>query len=216
MATLTKVSQTKPRIIENFVVVWLDPQVDEFQEDYEQSITKLRRIVNSIKTYNDIDGCLKFLRTIKDERIFVIVSGGFGRQIINHLQSMQTVVTVYVFCFDEETHRKWTVNYKKVKEVFTNIDPLCKMLRDDVHQSNSDLVSFSVLTPSTVITEDSLNELDQSFMYSQLLKEILLEMTYDYNSKDELVKFCRIQYEKNPGELDVIKEFEKYYPKKTK
>jgi hypothetical protein len=216
MAYLTSVSHPKPRIIENFVVVWLDPQVDEFKDDYEKSITQLRRIVNSIKTYNDIDECLQFLRTIKDERIFVIVSGGLGRQIIDSLQTMRTVVTVYIFCYDEETHKKWAINYTKIKKVFTDIDPLCKMLKEDVRQFNSDLVSFSVISPPTVITEDSLNELDQSFMYSQLLKEILLEMTYDNNSKDELVKFCRIQYEKNPDELDIIKEFAKYYPKKTK
>jgi hypothetical protein len=216
MAHLTSASHSKARIIENFVVVWLDPQVDEFKDDYEKSITQLRRIVNSIKTYNEIDKCLQFLRTIKDERIFVIVSGGLGRQIIEDLQIMRTVVTVYIFCYDKDTHKKWAINYTKIKEVFTEIDPLCKMLKEDVRQSNSDLISFSVITPATVITEESLNELDQSFMYSQLLKEILLEMTYDNNAKDELVKFCRIQYEKNPGELDVIKEFAKYYPKKTK
>ena len=72
------------------------------------------------------------------------------------------------------------------------------MLKEDVRQSNSDLVSFNILTSPTEITEESLNELDQSFMYSQLLKEILLEMKYDNNSKDELVKFCRVQYEKIP------------------
>src|SRR5437870_682800 len=125
MAHLTDVSQPKARIIENFIVVWLDPQVDEFQDDYEKSIIHLRSIVNSIKTFNDT-------------------------------------------------------------------------------------------TPVTIITENSLNELDQSFMYSQLLKEILLEMTYDNNSKIELIEFCRLQYEKNQSELNIIKEFEKYYPKKNK
>jgi len=85
MTHLTSASHPKARIIENFVVVWLDPQVDEFKDDYEKSITQLRRIVNSIKTYNEIDKCLQFLRTIKNERIFVIVSGGLGHQIIEDL-----------------------------------------------------------------------------------------------------------------------------------
>jgi len=216
MAHSIGVSRPKARIIENFVVVWLDPQVDEFKDDYEKSITHLRSIVNTIETFNDIDKCIKFLNTIKDERIFVIVSGGFGQQIIDELQKMRTIITVYIFCFDKDKHSKWAKNYTKIKEVFTDIKPLCEMLKKDVRQSNSDLISFSVITPPTTITENSLNELDKSFMYSQLLKEILLEMTYDNNTKDEFVKFCRLHYEKNESELNIIQEFEKYYPRKTK
>jgi hypothetical protein len=39
MTHLTSASHPKARIIENFFVVWLDPQVDEFKDDYEKSIT---------------------------------------------------------------------------------------------------------------------------------------------------------------------------------
>ena len=48
-------------------------------------------------------------------------------------------------------------------------------------------------------------------MYSQLLKEILLQFPQDPTSKKELVDFCRQQYADSPGELKVIDEFERDY-----
>jgi hypothetical protein len=216
MASSTTTPLPKVRIIENFIVIWLDPQVNEFQNDYEKSITHLRSIVNSIETFNDKDKCIKYLYTIKDERIFLIVSGGFGKQIIDEIQNLRTVAAVYVFCYDKEKHSQWSKNYSKIKEVFTDIKPLCELLKKDVRQSNSDLVSFNIITSPTTITENSLNELHQTFMYSQLLKEIVLEIKYAVNVKDEFVQFCRIQYEKNQKELQTISEFEKFYPRQTK
>jgi hypothetical protein len=50
------------------------------------------------------------------------------------------------------------------------------MIEKDVRQSNSDLILFNITTFPTTITENSLNELCKSFMYSQLLTEILLEI----------------------------------------
>ncbi|CAF3832818.1 unnamed protein product [Rotaria sp. Silwood1] len=49
-------------------------------------------------------------------------------------------------------------------------------------------------------------------MYSQLLKEILLEDEYDEQQKKTLVNFCQDHYAGNNSELKIIDEFEQKYP----
>jgi hypothetical protein len=50
------------------------------------------------------------------------------------------------------------------------------------------------------VTDNSLTELRQSYMCSQLIKEILLEIKYDESVEDEFVQFCRIQHENSQKE----------------
>ncbi len=76
-----------------------------------------------------MDKCIQFLYIIKDERIFVIVSGGVGQQIIDELQKMWTIVIVYIFYFDKDKHLKWAKTYTKIQDVFTDIKPLCEMFK---------------------------------------------------------------------------------------
>jgi tetratricopeptide (TPR) repeat protein len=52
-------------------------------------------------------------------------------------------------------------------------------------------------------------------MYSQLLKEILLEMTYDDEAIGVLVDFCRENFAGNEKQLEIINEFARDYSKHT-
>jgi hypothetical protein len=79
-------------------------------------------------------------------------------------------------------------------------------IKKDVRQSNTDLNSFNSITPPATITENSLNELHQPDMYSQLLKEPL-EIEYDENVKDEFVHLSHIQYGNNQKDLEIILSF---------
>ncbi|CAF0927796.1 unnamed protein product [Adineta steineri] len=71
-----------------------------------------------------------------------------------------------------------------------------------------DLIPISIIPMSPQLNIDTL---DQSFMYSQLVKEIILDIEYNTNAKKELVDFCRLHYAGNTRELEIINEFEKHY-----
>jgi hypothetical protein len=60
-------------------------------------------------------------------------------------------------------------------------------------------------------TEDSSKGLDQSFMYTLLLKEILLETDYDNNPQKKFVEFCRQRYSNDVSQFGLIEEFELEY-----
>ncbi|CAF1600018.1 unnamed protein product [Rotaria magnacalcarata] len=90
------------------------------------------------------------------------------------------------------------------------MESICHTLRRDIRQLNSSMVPISIIPPSSTSTTD-LNQLDQSFMYTQLLKENLLDMQYNDTAKHEFADFYRAHYAKSDNELKKLREFEQEY-----
>ena len=59
----------RARPVENFLIIWLNLESDEFDE---RSLNKLRKIINSIKTLSDTEQCIDYISQIQDEKIFMI------------------------------------------------------------------------------------------------------------------------------------------------
>ncbi|CAF1048279.1 unnamed protein product [Adineta steineri] len=197
-------SISRTRIVENFIIVWLDANINKSNSDIQNSLNQLQHTVNTIKIFTDIESCVNFLHGIEHEKVFLIVSGSLGQQILPTIQHNNQLDSVYIFCHDLTKHATWVKQYKKIKGMFNGIEPLCEKLKSDIRQRDKDL------TPVSIVSTKS-DELDQSFMYSQLLKDILLRLPFNDQAKKDLVEFCRGQYSKNKYELKIIDEFERDY-----
>jgi hypothetical protein len=57
----------------------------------------------------------------------------------------------------------------------------------------------------------NLNQLEASFMYTQIFKEILLEMNHGPQAIKDFVVYCRKLFNDNVCQLTTIKEFEHDY-----
>ncbi|CAF3996541.1 unnamed protein product [Rotaria sp. Silwood2] len=196
------------RILENSIVIWLDSIFNESNIDFQYSLNQLRRVTNSIKTFIHADQCMDYLTDIKHEKAFMIVSDALGQQVMPLIEQIPQLHAIYIFCGDQTRHEHWIKDYYKVKGIFTRIEPLCDILKRDIRQTDIYFTPISIVSVSSAI---DLNQLDQSFMYSQLLKEILLEMEYDEKAKTEFIEFCQIQHVDNESSLHVIDEFERKY-----
>ena len=199
------------RIVENFIIIWLDSNIKESSVEFQDSIAQLRSIVNSISTFDDINQCIDCIIQPRSEKLFVIVSNTLGPSLLPRIHRIAQLESIYVYCRNESNDEEWAKEWNKVKGVFNHIELLCDSLKCNIRQCENDLTSISILS-STNVTNAASDGLDQSFMYSQILKEILLDMANNSNEKREFVKFCREQYAGNKMELIVIDEFERYYP----
>ncbi|CAF1042464.1 unnamed protein product [Rotaria sordida] len=79
-------------------------------------------------------------------------------------------------------------------------------IKHDSGQIGNEAISVSILSMIDTVGR-SLNHLDQSFMYTQLVKEILLEMEYDYTLKSKFIEFSCIRYSDNDFQLGLMNEF---------
>jgi tetratricopeptide (TPR) repeat protein len=95
-----------------------------------------------------------------------------------------------------------------VKGVFTQIELIYDALKQNVRRSDIEFTPINIISTTASTNPD---ELDQSFMYSQLLKEIIVDIEYDKNAKTKFVNFCRQQYIDNDAMLKTIDEFEENY-----
>ena len=194
--------------IDDIVLVWFDPNISETDKNIQDSLNQLRPIIHTIKIFNNEDECTDFFAHVKNETIFIIVSGSAGEKFVPHIETITQIDSIYVFCLNKSKHQSWAKNCPKVKGIYTQIGYIYEALKRDIENCVRILGPIHIIaSPSTT---DS-NELDQSFMYSHLLKEILLEMEYDNKAKKDFIDFCRNQYADNKPMLQLVDEFKHKY-----
>ncbi|CAF2961299.1 unnamed protein product [Rotaria sp. Silwood2] len=88
------------------------------------------------------------------------------------------------------------------------MDMICSSLKRNIHQFITDYTSCSILSTSSIANFD---QLDQSFMYSKLLNEIIFDIEYNEKAKIEFVNVCREQFSNNDIRLKIINDFESNY-----
>jgi hypothetical protein len=203
-----------PRVIENFLVVWLDSNLDDtIDDDYRDTVDQLRGVVNAINTFSDVDNCVDFLSDIKDEKAFMIISGALGQQMTSYIHDIPQLHSIYVFCGSKTKHEQWAKDWPKIKGVFTQIGPICDSLKEVAQKCEQNFIPVSFVTANEV-SDQNLDQLDQSFMYTQILKEILFEIKYNQQqSIKDLITYSREQYAGNQNELNIIERFEEDYRK---
>ncbi|CAF4692275.1 unnamed protein product [Rotaria socialis] len=74
--------RSKSRIVQNFIIIWLDPDIDEVNVKFPDSIARLRSIVSWIKVFTLPDDCVDYLTDVTDENVFLFVENSFGKQLV--------------------------------------------------------------------------------------------------------------------------------------
>jgi tetratricopeptide (TPR) repeat protein len=200
------------RPVQNFLLVWLDRSIDEeTDDDCRHTIIKLRQVVNQINTFTDVDECIDFISDIEDDKIFIIVSGEYSEITVPVLQDILPVSCIYIFSKNKPQHEQWTLQWSKVKGVFTDITSICEVLKQAAKDCDQNMVSISFIKPSDKATTQNLNELDQSFMYTQILKEILITIDFEQEHFQEFLIYCREQFAGNTAESKHVDKLENEY-----
>ena len=204
--------QPTQRIIQNFHLVWLDKNINEQDDDFRNSITKLRQVVNTVNTFVDADKCIDFINNIQEETAFMIISGALGQTTVPIIYSKKQISDIYIFCRNKDWHEKWAKEWPKIKGVFTDIHPICEALKQAAHACDHNAVSISFATTSDAVTSvTNKNVLDCSFMYTQILKDILLTIDFDHGHIMDFVKYCRVELSGNSKQLKNVDRIEKEY-----
>ncbi|CAF1382657.1 unnamed protein product [Didymodactylos carnosus] len=147
---------------------------------------------------------------VDHEQVFMIISGAFANEVVPLVHTTPQLYSIYIFCSDKTEHEIWINKFTKVKGLFTEIEPVCDLLKQHTKQCDRDLSPISILSPTDYQMND-LNDIEPSFMYTQLLKEILLDAEYEDNARQELRQLWRDYYHDNEFQLKIIDEFERDY-----
>ena len=203
------------QMVQNVPLIWLDNNIDAKSADCRNTIVQLRRAVNTINTYTDAEQCIQFLETMDNEKACMIISGSLGQQLVPRVHNMPQVDSIFVFCGNKKYHEEWAKKWSKVKGVYTEIGPICEALKKAPQQCEQDSMGISFVSTRGDTFNANLNQLPPSFMYTQILKEILLSIKFEQQHIDEFVQYCREALAENRDELKNVQKFEEQYRDKT-
>jgi tetratricopeptide (TPR) repeat protein len=199
-------------MVQNFHLVWLDGSIDEVNnDDCHNSVTQLRQVVNTVNTFTDADECINFITDINEEKTFMIVSGALCQIIVPIAQYLSQVSSIYIFCENEARYGKWAQQWPKVNGVYTDIISICEALKQAAQDCDQNSISISFVKMTDGASNQNLDTLDQSFMYTQILKEILLTIDFEPVRINEFLTYCRAYFADNSAELKNADKLEKEY-----
>ncbi|CAM4826026.1 unnamed protein product [Rotaria magnacalcarata] len=200
---------TQSKNLQN-LLIWLDSDIPELSKNYYNSIEQLRTIIQPMKTFNNVDQCIEFFTTIEDKNVVMVTTTCFAQQIVPEIHDVSALHSIYIVCANEIIDKQWIQHWPKVKGIFTRIDLVCQSIEQSIWRSDRN-IRIGLIAIHDDLSNQNLDEIDGSFMYTQLLKEILLEFEYNEESAKEFASYCREQYADSGYELSIVDRFEREY-----
>ncbi|CAF4157391.1 unnamed protein product [Adineta steineri] len=191
---------------QNVLLIWLDNNINDDNADCYNTIKQLKRVVNNVNTFIDSEQCVEFIQTITDNKICMIISESLGKHIVSHVHNMSQVHSIFIFSNNQECDKQWTTEWPKIKGIFTDITSICEAITRATHQCDQNAISISFVAPNK-----KLDQLDPSFMYTQILKEILLTIDFEDKHFKEFITYCREAFVENKYDLHNIEKLERDY-----
>ncbi|CAF4496760.1 unnamed protein product [Rotaria sp. Silwood2] len=201
--------------LEAFILVYLDENLHNRDLQLDTS-ENLKSIITCVQTFDDGIKCLSYMKCIKYEQIFLVVSGKLGKFVTQFLHTLPQLAWIYIFCLNILENEEWSKNYSKIRGVYADRSSLLTKLARDVEQGYINLPSTAIFsTPNSNIETsiENLNKCNGRFIFYQLLPEVMLR-TRTRNvkdAKDDFVVLARFCYKDEKKQLDTIHEFEETY-----
>ncbi|CAF1488336.1 unnamed protein product [Adineta steineri] len=198
--------RTNMQRMRNALLIWLDNNINDDNADCDNTIQQLTRVVNNINTFTDPEECFQFIQTITNNKICMIVSGSLEQHIVPRVHNMSQVDTIFIFCNNQESDKQWTKEWPKIKGIFTDMTSICEALKPAAHQCEQNAISISF-----VALNKKLDQLDPSFMYTQILKEILLTIDFEEKHIKQFINYYREAFVETEYDLRNIEKLERDY-----
>jgi tetratricopeptide (TPR) repeat protein len=203
-------------LTQNVLVIWLDSNIDAKKDIHcRDTITQLRCVINNINTFTDGDECIKFLNSIKNEKACLIISGALGRPFVPLVHNMSQIDSIFIYCGNKKVHEQWAKDWSKIRGVLTDISPICQALKQVAERCEHNAMPISFVPQNRGVSNKRLDHLNPLFIYTQVLKEILLSVTFDEEDIQKFIDYCRQEFAGNVHELNNIKKLESKYRDET-
>ncbi|CAF1386114.1 unnamed protein product [Adineta steineri] len=203
------IRRPRQRMTQNYLLLWVDTSIDQANDDYENTLKQIRTITGDVNVFTQRDACIDFLTDAQeDTKSFLVVKDSMFQEIMLLINDIPQLGGIYIYNDIKTLHEEWTKKWQKIKSVHSNIDDICQRLQLDIKQYHQDSIAISFITVNEMASTDNLNQLDPTFMYTQLFKEILLDMEHSKQAVKDFITYCRDHDCVAPKYID---RFEKEY-----
>ncbi|CAF1056517.1 unnamed protein product [Adineta steineri] len=199
--------------VPGFLLIFLDNKFNDTSIDYRNTIDQLRCIINDVRIYKDADQCILFLKTIDNNKVCMVIADSLGQDLVRRIHNMLQVNSIFIFSSNKKHSEQWATDYSKIDGVSTEITAICEAVNLVKKQCEQDTVAISFLSTNDDISMKNLDQLDVSFMYSEILKGVVLTIKFEQKDFEEFVEYCGEVFCDNKSELHILKDFKQNYCK---
>lgn len=107
-------SQSNNSDFDTVDLIWLDATVYSSIENHATQ-KEFRSITHNFHSFDSNHDCEKYIqtKTIYD-RLFLIVSGQLGRDIVPRIHHYRQIFSIYVYCQNKQKNEEWANKFSKV------------------------------------------------------------------------------------------------------
>ncbi|UJR11695.1 hypothetical protein I4U23_015876 [Adineta vaga] len=190
------------------ICVWLDNQLLR-SEEYLNAQEELQTLFETFQSFNNSDDCTDFITEYSDIKIVLIISNVLGKLIIPLIHSCKQIQSIYIFYSNKSISDDWTNDFCKIKGIFNDFQLLCEEFKPHTIESEENLTGISFLSCS-----DDINRQDPSFMYFQLLKDIIFNDTLEESEEEtklNMINYCQKACADSQISLKILDDFRKSF-----
>ncbi|CAF4055046.1 unnamed protein product [Rotaria sp. Silwood1] len=96
----------RERMAENYLVIWVDGNIDMANQDCQNTMEQLRAVVNQVKPCETAEQCVQMLMENQEEISFVISSGALGQHLVPNIHDMAKLNAIFIFCGNKQRHQQ--------------------------------------------------------------------------------------------------------------
>lgn len=194
---------------EEVTLIWYDKNLDK-----NKTAELLQEINDYLIICSNNEICIKYINEIKNEKVFLIISGSSIDSILNEIHDYKQIDSIFSFCFYLNKYKKYLNNekYYKIIGIYSNYQLLIKSIQENIRYLNKQ-IQASNLFDQDEKSMKNLNEYLFEFRSFILFKQILLKTEYNNEmAKQQMIDiYTNYYYRNNRKELLNIQLFQKTY-----
>ncbi|CAF4223885.1 unnamed protein product, partial [Adineta steineri] len=194
----------------HFTLIWFNSKdLDDL------IICQLLSMFKVVFPVNKLDQCLELLRLIHNEKVILIVPNEVLESMAPSIQPMSHVDSIYIYSEEQINLELWKLADSKFKGPFSDLLSQCRLLQRMWHSCHLAPILSNVLPSNAESMDRTSNQLDPTYMWTQLLKEVILEIDNDFEALRKMFNYFHQKFENDRVMLDKIIKAEKEYRSKT-
>jgi hypothetical protein len=111
--------------------------------------------------------------------VFIIVSETVSEQTISLIHGIPQLNTIFILSTSGYEQKESVEMYPKVNGIYTQMTSIYEALKLSIDQYDQDSISSSFISTDDNARISGLDQLDSSFLFTQILTDILLSMKFD-------------------------------------
>ncbi|CAF4052609.1 unnamed protein product [Rotaria sordida] len=150
------------------------------------------------------------MRSIQTEKVFLVSFISDALQILPHIVTLPQIDSIFVFNWESINYESLIFEHSKLTGIYNDLDLLCLSIKEQIDFLDRHLKIFSFFDQNEHLTKD-LSKHTADLLWFQLYHDVLFQLPYDEEAKQEMIDVCRSYYRDNIKELEMINKFESEY-----